>query len=58
MANELKSAVDDLGIETPESLSSTINLLETFTDGYYDYEALDVHRQNIEYIIGDTLIIR
>lgn len=58
MANELKSAVDDLGIETPESLSSTINLLETFTDGYYDYEALDVHRQSIEYIIGDTLIIR
>ena len=58
MAKELRMAVDDLGIETPESLSNTIQLLETFTDGYYDYEALDVHRQSIEYIMGDTLIIR
>ena len=58
MANELKSAVDDLGIETPQSLLDTIQLLEIITDGYFDYESLNDERQKIEYIIGDTLIIR
>tara|TARA_R110001606_G_scaffold394060_1_gene564615 strand:+ start:185 stop:583 length:399 start_codon:yes stop_codon:yes gene_type:complete len=58
MANELKSAVDDLGIETPESLEDTIILCEIVKDlGEYSNEIYE-HLNKVKYFIDDVNFIR
>lgn len=58
MANEIKSAVDDLGIETPESLKDTIILCEIVKDlGEYSNEIYE-HLNKVKYFIDDVNFIR
>ncbi len=58
MANELKNAVDDLGIETPESLEDTIILCEIVKDlGEYSKEIYE-YLNKVRYFIDDVNFIR
>jgi len=58
MANELQSAVDDLGIEIPESLEDTIILCEIVKDlGEYSNEIYE-HLNKVKYFIDDVNFIR